>query len=181
MRESLSLVRWSVGAIVLTTSIGVGLVGVVSNVSADGPRADYGGDAALTEQYKENCGDCHLAYPPSFLPQDSWRLIMHDLANHFDEDAELEVDETKAMRDYLVDNSSRFLWRFRHQGEGEIPMRITQLNYFLHEHDEIPKRLVQGNDEVGSFSNCSACHDTDSRRMFDDDDVNIPGYGYWDD
>ena len=89
--------------------------------------------------------------------------------------------ETKVIRDYLVNNNQSSLWRFRHKGEGDILMRITELVRFLSEHDEIPKRLVQGNDEVGSFSNCSACHNMEGRRMFDDDDVKIPNYGYWDD
>jgi len=179
--EKIGLVRWSAGALLLVGSIGLALAGVVTSISDDDPRVSYGQDAALTEQYRENCGDCHFAYPPTMLPQDSWRLIIDNLADHFNEDAELDVVETKIIRDYLVNNSQSSMWRFRHKGEGDIPIRITELNYFLHKHDEIPKRLVQDNDEVGTFSNCSSCHNIKGRRLFDDGDVNIPGYGYWGD
>ena len=181
MSKKIGWASWLAGPLLLTGSIALGLTGFVTNVSADGPRANYGDDAALAERYLENCADCHFAYPPTMLPQDSWRLTMDNLGDHFGEDAELGVVETKVIRDYLVNNSQSSLWRFRHKGEGDIPMRITELVSFLSEHDEIPKRLVQGNDEVGSFSNCSACHNTEGRRMFDDDDVKIPNYGYWDD
>lgn len=36
---------------------------------------------------KKECGACHMAFQPQFLPQRSWRLMMGDLANHFGEDA----------------------------------------------------------------------------------------------
>tara|TARA_B110000285_G_scaffold194972_1_gene224947 strand:+ start:127 stop:672 length:546 start_codon:yes stop_codon:yes gene_type:complete len=181
MSKKIGRASWLAGTFLLTGSIALGLTGFVTRLSADGPRANYGADAALAEQYLEHCGDCHFAYPPSLLPQDSWRLTMDNLVDHFGEDAELGVVETKVIRDYLVKNSQGSLWRFAHKGAGDIPIRITELDYFLHEHEPIPRALVQGNDEVGSFSNCSSCHNTQGRRMFDDDDVNIPGYGYWDD
>lgn len=181
MHERIGLASWLAGGLLLTGSISLGLAGLVASLSVDDSGASYGNDAALTEKYQENCADCHFAYPPAILPQDSWRLIMDNLADHFDEDAELDVAETKVMRDYLTNNSQSSMWRFRHKGEGDIPIRITELVNFMSEHDEIPKHLVQGNDEVGSFSNCSACHNTEGRSMFDGDNVNIPNYGYWDD
>lgn len=182
MHKKIGLASWVTGALLLAGSIGLGFTGLVISLLADDDSgANYGNNAALTEQYHENCADCHFAYPPQLLPQDSWRLTMDNLVDHFDEDVDLGVVETKVMRDYLVNNSQSSLWRFRHKGKGDIPIRITELVNFLSEHDEIPKRLVQGNDEVGSFGNCSACHNTKGHRMFDDDDVKIPNYGYWSD
>ena len=61
------------------------------------------------------------------------------------------------------------------------PLRITELPYFVHEHDEIPARLIADNDKVESLSQCNACHRGAERGQFDEDDVVIPGFGRWDD
>ena len=181
MNRVVAVYNWVLGSFLLTTALGIGMYGIVSSVQADDLAVSYGASAEQAEHYKENCGDCHFAYPPSLLPQASWQQLMSDLANHFGEDAELDAEDSVMISDYLLANSLSSMWRFSHQGEGEVPLRITQLNYFLHEHDDIPKRLVTANDEVGSFSNCSACHDESAKKIFDDDRVTIPGYGPWDD
>ena len=42
------------------------------------------------EAAKKECGACHMAYQPQFLPANSWRRILADLGNHFGEDASLD-------------------------------------------------------------------------------------------
>jgi hypothetical protein len=64
---------------------------------------------------------------------------------------------------------------------NQDPPRITQTRYFLRKHDEVPMRLVSGNPEIGSFSNCQACHVGAAKGSFDEDDVRIPGVGRWED
>ncbi|WP_372737254.1 hypothetical protein [Neptunomonas sp.] len=51
----------------------------------------------------------------------------------------------------------------------------------MRKHDEIPDRLVEGNPDVGSFSNCNVCHEGAAKGDFDEDRAIIPGYGRWDD
>ena len=176
-----SALSWITGGSMLFASIAAGLYGVVNQATADDVYATYGGPPSYVELYQENCGDCHFAYPPTLLPQASWQLIMTNLSDHFGEDAELDNNDNALIKGYLVANSMSNLRRFSHSGEGAVPLRITELHYFQHEHEEIPDRLITNNDEVGSLSNCSSCHQTNSRKMFDDDRVTISGYGRWDD
>ena len=41
--------------------------------------------------YKEECGSCHMAYPPGLLPARSWTKVMSGLDNHFGDNAELDA------------------------------------------------------------------------------------------
>ena len=181
MNQDVTVYSWAIGSGLLVAALGIGLYGIVNSAQGDDIAVGYGASVEQVEHYKENCGDCHFAYPPNLLPQASWRLLMFDLANHFGEDAELEAEDTTLVTDYLLMNSTASMWRFAHQEEGVIPLRITRLNYFIFIHDEIPERLVLVNDEVGSFSNCSACHEETGNKRFDDDAVIIPGHGPWND
>lgn len=143
---------------------------------------DRRGAVTMNAAYVEECGGCHMAYPAMLLPQQSWRSIMAGLEDHFGENAELDDATHGEIEDYLVRESGRVSYRklFRNLA-GEAPLRITELPYFVHEHDEIPARLIAGNDRVKSLSQCSACHRDAERGRFDEDDVVIPGFGRWDD
>ena len=132
--------------------------------------------------YLEECSSCHMAYPAMLLPAKSWPKIMAGLEDHFGESAELDAQTRQQIEDYLVRESERVSYRklFRNLGEA-APLRITELPYFAHEHDEIPARLIADNDKVESLSQCNACHRGAERGQFDEDDVVIPGFGRWDD
>ena len=132
--------------------------------------------------YAEECGSCHMAYPTTLLPGRSWSKIMAGLEDHFGENAELDVQTRQKIDDYLVLKSSRVSYRklFRNLGDA-APLRITELPYFVQEHNEIPARFVTGNEQVKSLSRCNACHSDAERGRFDEDDVVIPGIGRWDD
>ncbi len=136
--------------------------------------------------YVEECGACHLAYTPLLLPSESWRDIMAGLAEHFDESAELDNQTTEHISNYLQQNAlkrdkaSRFSKMLRNIPE-KAPIRITELPYFIHEHDEIPRRMVVDNPEVLSLSYCEKCHKDASGGFFDEDEVIIPGFAHWDD
>jgi hypothetical protein len=136
----------------------------------------------VSPSYEEECGSCHMAYPAMLLPQQSWRKIMAGLEDHFGENAELDATTRGEIEDYLVRESTRRSYRkmFRNLGDA-TPLRITELPYFVHKHDEIPARFVAGNERVKSFSQCNACHRDAERGRFDEDDVVIPGVGRWDD
>jgi hypothetical protein len=137
--------------------------------------------------YKDECGSCHMAYPPGLLPAKSWEKVMSSLEDHFGDNAELEVNSHKEITDFLVSNSAdksdyRRSRRFASSnGSGNIVTRITETPYFKHEHDEVPARMVTGNKEVNSFSNCNTCHRKADQASFRERDISIPGYGRWDD
>ncbi|MFD2231819.1 diheme cytochrome c [Alkalimarinus sediminis] len=137
--------------------------------------------------YKDECGSCHMAYSPGLLPVDSWKKVMLNLENHFGDNAELEQSTYQELLKYLTDNAANHSEYRRSQKivrslkSNETVDRITQTPYFIREHDEIPKRLVVDNPEVGSFSQCNLCHLNAKKGSFNEDEVSIPGVGYWKD
>lgn len=147
-------------------------------------------DVAAVEniRYQEECGSCHMAYPPGLLPGRSWEKMMTSLDNHFGENAELDSATVAELSQFLVANSADAMPNYRRsrkliQGlpNENVPLRITQLDFFRHEHREIPERLISTNPKVGSRSNCNACHRNAERGSFSEREISIPGHGQWDD
>lgn len=137
--------------------------------------------------YQDECGSCHMAYPAGLLPAHSWEKLMAGLEDHFGDNAELDSASHKTITAFLLDNSAekssyRRSRRFAAiSDDNVVPIRISEIPYFIHEHDEIPARLVTGNKDVLSFSNCNACHRKAEQGSFRERDIHIPGYGQWDD
>ena len=147
----------------------------------------FGPDAYTPPQfYVAECGSCHFPYQAQLLPPQSWESIMSDLENHFGENAELSAEQNARITGYLLDNSApaNRLGLRRHgsrRDEETPPLRITETYRFRHEHDELPRRLVEDNPDVRSFSNCDSCHTDALRGSFNEHRIHIPGYGRWDD
>ena len=144
-------------------------------------------DSVLLELYVNECGGCHFSYQPELLPARSWEKIMGGLDQHFGENAELDQGDQRRIKNFLLNHSaggvnyglpSKFM---RAQGDGQMPQRITEMRYFVHEHSELPKKLVQDNPKVRSFSNCDSCHQKAKQGVYDEYEVRIPGFGRWDD
>jgi len=137
--------------------------------------------------YREECGSCHFAFQPGLLPEKSWRKMMTGLEDHFGDNAELGAEANKKILDYLLANSadkSNYKRSKRIMGslrQGEIPLRISDTLYFQRKHDEIPRRYVVGNKEVGSYSKCEACHTRAEAGSYNEHEVTIPGVGRWED
>ena len=109
---------------------------------------------------------------------------MNGLEDHFGENAELDDETRQSIESYLISSVSAGKGKYRKMLRNlgnKTPLRITQLPYFIHEHDEIPSRFIQRNDKVVSLSQCNACHNGAEKGWFDEDDVVIPGVGRWDD
>lgn len=139
--------------------------------------------------YAEECGACHMAYQPGLLPGDAWQQIMAPdaLVDHYGDDASLVPDLRQEIAGYLTANAAELSRKSRSRafsvgdaGAGSLP-RITATRYFRNEHHEIPSRMVAGNPDVGSFSNCDACHQGASEGVYNEHRVRIPGHGRWDD
>ncbi len=113
---------------------------------------------------KEECGACHLAFQPAFLPKASWEKMMSELDNHFGEDASLDEESVAQIRDYLVANASRKKFK-----GDPAPQRITELRWFKHEHNESEVRYMQKKYKVKSLVECAACHKDADKGIYDDD------------
>ena len=138
-------------------------------------------------RYAKECGSCHMAYPPGLLPARSWQKLMGNLADHFGDNAELPAEDAAAITDYLAKNAAdRSNYRRSVKIDDSLsarqtPLRITQVPYIAGKHREIPARLVTGNPKVRSLSQCAACHTKAEAGSFSERDINIPGYGRWED
>lgn len=125
------------------------------------------------EPTREECGDCHLAFQPAFLPARSWARMMNELADHFGEDASIAADRAAAIKAYLMQNAgdaaggglARDFMRW--VKPGGTPLRITENPEFLREHDFRPG--VWRRPEVVVKSNCPACHPAAEQGWYEDD------------
>lgn len=102
-------------------------------------------------KWKEECGSCHIPYPPQMLAADNWRSLMGGLNKHFGADASLGAKDNKIILDFLENNA----------GSGDQyradSLRISDTPWFKHEHHVINAKEWT-NPQVKSRSNCSACH-----------------------
>jgi len=137
--------------------------------------------------YQEECGSCHFPYQPGLLPERSWKKLLSAsaLENHFKENAELDEETRLHIENYTIGNSadkSRYKRSRKVMASLEsdvTPMRITEVPYIKSKHEEIPEKLIKGNDKVKALSFCDKCHQDAANGNFDDDSVKIPGYGNW--
>lgn len=191
MKSLLQLLRWSTGITLLGCALLIGFYGLSASSIASGYKDDheddehtrykYGLNSETTLAYQEECGSCHIAYPPGLLPAQSWTVIMSNLDNHFEENAELPENTRLKILNYLGQHAAQAGDRVLRGTKDEAQTRITTLPYFVHKHDEIPEQQVKNNPGVRSFSNCDSCHQNASQGDFDEDRITIPGYGRWDD
>ena len=102
-------------------------------------------------KWKEECGSCHVAYPPQLLTAENWQSLMGGLDKHFGSNAALDANDNKEILGFLK----------RHAGSGErysaASLRISDTPWFKREHRVISAKEWT-HPEVKSRSNCSACH-----------------------
>ncbi|NOT19763.1 MAG: cytochrome C [Sideroxydans sp.] len=149
------------------------LAGLMSATHAEDDDEDEeeGGSmpVVVNTTWQTECSACHLAYPPSLLPAKSWRAVMSGLDKHFGTDASLTSSESKEVSAFLEENAGEE----RNTSSRKPLLRITQTNWFVHEHDEVSKRTWM-NPKVKSPANCVACHKGAENGDFDEDNIRIP-------
>lgn len=129
--------------------------------------------------YQEECGSCHLAYPPGLLPARSWAAIMTSLEDHFGQNAEVEEATQQELTRYLLENAAetgshrRSRKVLRGVPAERTPLRISTLPYIWRKHDEL-RPEVFARPAVTRRANCTACHSGAERGDFDDDRVKVP-------
>lgn len=114
-------------------------------------HADSKLEAAEHAKWQEECGSCHVAYPPQLLNAEGWQRLMQNLNKHFGANAVLDSKDNKKILDFLLRNA----------GSGNryssASLRISETPWFKREHRSIsPAEWT--NPKVNSKSNCSACH-----------------------
>ena len=120
---------------------------------------------------QKECGACHMAFQPGFLPARSWNRMMDSLADHFGEDASLPADQVRTIRDYLIANAGDVVNQGRARkymqwvAPGGTPQRITENPDFLRKHRFADS--VWKDPKVMTKSNCLACHSGADRGIYD--------------
>jgi hypothetical protein len=122
-------------------------------------------------KWKEECGSCHLAYPPRLLSAESWRAVMSGLEKHFGSDASVDAASAAEIGDFLEKNASSR--QHRSSNGVEPPLRISDTRWFKSEHREVSTRMWK-NPKVKSPSNCAACHSKAESGSFNEHEVRMP-------
>ena len=126
--------------------------------------------AVTNEKWKNECGACHVAYPPRFLPAESWRALMSGLDKHFGSDASLDAQTAREISDFLVQNAGRG----KSESTGKPLLRISDTRWFKREHGEVAQH-TWSDPAVKSPANCPACHTRAESGDYSENGVRIPG------
>jgi hypothetical protein len=171
------MTRWQrlSGATLLGGILLFGVAGVVTNVLAGEFR--YITDTV----YSEECGACHLAYPPPLLPEDAWTAIMAGLEDHFGESAELDEETADHILGYLHTHAlgkgePSTMSKMMRNLPDELPLRITEYPAFIDAHALVKEQLGIDTFDEGFLSPCADCHRQASAAIFDKELLH-PGYG----
>lgn len=136
--------------------------------------ATYAGKPMMSETqmlpiYKQECGTCHMAYPPGFLSKPAWGRVMSSLSNHYGTDASLDDKQVKEIGLWLNQNAGTYKRVVNSSKED----RLTTTEWFIRKHKEIKPAVFQ-RAAIKSPANCAACHTTAAKGDFEEDNVRIP-------
>ena len=171
----MSRMQWLSGSVLSSVILLFAVQGVVTNVRAGEFRY------ITDDVYKEECGACHLAYPPPLLPEQTWTAIMDGLDDHFDDNAEVDDDTATHILSYLHEHAlgkglpSTMSKMMRNLPENP-PLRITEFPAFIDAHALIKEQLEIDEFKEGFLSPCADCHRQASVAIFDKELLH-PGYG----
>jgi Dihaem cytochrome c len=131
-------------------------------------RADTPPFAATNPVWREQCGSCHIPYPPALLPAASWRALMVHLDHHFGVNVKVAASKAKTITAFLEANAGRA------QPPGApAPLRITETSWFAYEHDDVPTSKWTST-AVKSAAHCPACHARAARGDFSKRTLKMP-------
>ena len=154
------------------------MTGAVRQIVALSARPALGVPAGpLDPTYAQECGSCHMAYPPSLAPSPRWIAIMDGLPDHFGEDASLEPALMSRIRAYLTTNAAeKWDTRAAHElqrSNPQDPLRLTATPFWIRMHRGIPESVFKSR-AVGAKGACEKCHSDASTGRFDPQDIRIP-------
>ena len=131
---------------------------------ADGGKLSVPGNP----KWKEECGSCHIAFPPQLLTAENWQRLMGGLDKHFGANATLDAKNSKDILDFLQRNAGS---GDRHSASS---LRISDTQWFTREHHEVSSK-TWSNPAIKSRSNCTACHVNAERGDWSERGIRMPG------
>ena len=155
----------------ITKSIGAfALVTAISSTAFAGGSKQY----PLSASYKDECGSCHVAFPPSLLSREAWRAVMNSLDKHFGTDASMETAAAQKLGDYLAANAGN---SERYTAQGRDLPYMTRTAWFRKEHRSGHDGLsdsIWTTPAVKSPANCGACHRSAATGDYSERDIRLP-------
>jgi len=121
--------------------------------------------------YRQECGSCHVPYPPKLLPATSWRAVMGGLGTHFGVDASLEPAAQREIAAWLEANAGRR----DTAAAGKPLLRVSSTPWFRKEHRREIAADKARHPEVKSLANCGACHQGAEQGSYSERDIRVPG------
>ena len=116
----------------------------VAAAAHEGNSHQYGPYPA---NYTEECGSCHVPYPPQRMTRAGWEIQMRNLQQHYGSDASLEPAANQAILSYLVAHASSK----EKAAPADPTARMTKARWFVKEHGTTPPKGLR-------FSDCTGCH-----------------------
>ncbi len=131
----------------------------------------------IDPMFAEQCGACHLAFPPSLAPISTWDGILSDLQHHFGADATLSPDQIDEIKTWLDANAADH-WdtlpsHVLRQPAPNGSRRITDTPGWRRRHRNIPDATFVTN-PIYRRSNCEACHADAATGRFAPQNISIP-------
>lgn len=124
--------------------------------------------------FQDECGSCHVAFPPQLMMADDWRRVMRSLDKHYGGDASLDEKTRQILEDFHVRNAGKAskIGAGRTAQAGEPP-RLTQTDWFLREHREV-QRADWTHAKVKTPANCAACHTKAAEGSYREREIVMP-------
>jgi mono/diheme cytochrome c family protein len=161
-----TLYRWAPSA---AMALGVLATAVPLSALADSKNLQPRNELKI---YNEECGSCHLAYPPGLLPAASWKRMMGSLSYHYGTDASLDAATVQQISTWLQSNAGSY----KKVSPNDKPPedRITRSAWFERKHNDINTPKVWQHASVKSAANCAACHTTADKGNFSERNLQFP-------
>jgi nitrate/TMAO reductase-like tetraheme cytochrome c subunit len=150
-------------------AIRVAMLAAGCSLFAHGAAADSRFPPVANAKWQEECGSCHLAYPPQLLPAANWRSMMSRLDKHFGADATLDAATAAGITTFLENNAGSG----KRAAVDAGTLRITETPWFRREHREVEASAWKKS-SIKTPANCGACHTTAERGDFGERNIRIP-------
>lgn len=152
------------------------IVGLTSYASL-AARPVQGLPVAMNETVAEECGACHMAFPASVLPADSWRHLTATLDEHFGEDASLGDSLTAEISAWLTAHAAETADTYPAHAFAEAdPQAIGQITAtpgWKDIHEDISPEVFK-RAPIFTTANCAACHKDAETGLFSPLAISLP-------
>lgn len=120
--------------------------------------------------YKEWCGQCHISYPPHFLPSGSWDKILMSTQKHFGEHLAIDPKTKNLIASYLKETGAersddKISQKIMQSLDGKTPLRLTEVPFIQKLHRRYTPVVLKKR-SIASLSQCQACHTSADKWKF---------------